>query len=297
MHPRRLALALLVALQGCRCEKGPTPPAPPPPTPRAEAAGIDAGTPASGAVLVDKSGVVELQRGSGSWTPAATGDRVGTSDAVRTPGDGEAELSVDGVRIKLRDRSEIRLTAASPGLLRGRVRGRVESDVQRGKGSVSLQVENGSAVASSEGGRFVVTAEGRTAVVAATSGEVEVSAGDRRVQVREGQAARVDTDSLEQPAQALRKVLLAVEWPGDKTNRSSVPVSGRVVAGSRVYVQGEPVEVGPAGEFRVDVRLHDGRQRIAVVTVDPFGRRKSAESDVVLDQSRPQVQMTTPWKH
>jgi len=106
----------------------------------------------------------------------------------------------------------------------------------------------------------------------------------------------VQTGALDQPTRALRKVLLAVQWPGDKTNRSSVPVSGRVAAGSRVYVQGQPVEVGPSGEFLIDVRLHDGRQRIAVVTVDPFGRRKSDQADVVLDQSLPQVQITTPWK-
>jgi len=183
---RRVALlGLAFALHGCRCNRNAPPPVPPPPTPRAEAAEPDAGLPPA-AVLVDKSGVVELQRGSGSWSPAATGDRVGSSDSLRTPGDGQAELSVDGVRIKLHDRSEVRLTAAGPGVLRARIRGRVESDVERGKGSVSLQVEDGSAVASSEGGHFMVTAEGKAVVVAATGGAVDVSSGGKQVQVREG---------------------------------------------------------------------------------------------------------------
>src|SRR5262245_28117497 len=296
MLRRVLVVGLVLVLQACRCERSHSPPSPPPPTPRAEAAEPDAGAPSGGAVLVDKSGVVELQRGSGSWTPAATGDRVGTSDAVRTPGDGQAELSVDGVRIKLHDRSEVRLTAAAPGLLRARVRGRVESQVERGEGAVSVQVEHGSGVARSEGGRFGGRAEGRTVVVAAIGGDVDVATGGRRVQVREGQSTRVQADDLEQPTRALRKVLLAVEWPGDKTNRSAVPVSGRVAAGSRVYIQGQPVEVAPSGEFHVDVQLHDGKQRIAVVTVDPFGRRKADQSDVVLDRSLPHVQMTSPWK-
>jgi hypothetical protein len=95
---------------------------------------------------------------------------------------------------------------------------------------------------------------------------------------------------------SFRRVLLAVEWPGDKTNRSSIPLSGRVAAGSRVYVQGQPVEVAPSGEFRAEVKLHDGKQKIAVVTVDPFGRRKSDEADITSDRRLPSVSIESPWK-
>ena len=287
-------VALLACLQACRCGKERVSPPdahvaepePPPPDP------------AKSAVLVGSKGVVELQRGGGTWSPATTGTRVTVSDALRTPADGEAELSVDGVRVKLHDRSELRLTAASSGLLRGRVRGRIESDVESGKGKISLQVEDGDTVATSSGGHFVVTAEGgRAAVVAATKGSVEVASAGKTVQVLKGQVARVESSGkLTKPTAAFRRVLLAVEWPGDKTNRSSIPLSGRVAAGSRVYVQGQPVEVAPSGEFRAEVKLHDGKQKIAVVTVDPFGRRKSDEADITRDQSIPGVRIDSPWK-
>ncbi|MFL5407652.1 MAG: hypothetical protein ACJ79O_17630 [Myxococcales bacterium] len=101
---------------------------------------------------------------------------------------------------------------------------------------------------------------------------------------------------LTQPAAALRRVLLAVRWPGDKTNRSSIPLTGRVLSGSRVYVQGQAVDVAPSGEFHTDVRLHDGRQKIAVVTVDPFGRRKADETQITRDQSVPEVRVGSPWR-
>ena len=292
----RVAAALLVAFAvfgpACRCDS--QRPAPTP-TPRAEATPAQAEAPA--AVLTRSRGTVELQRGGGPWGPAAAGEHIGVSDGVRTHPDAEAELSVDGVRVKLHDRSELRMAAVSPGLLRARVRGRVESEVEEGKGHVSLQVDDGTTVADSKGGHFLLTAEGEAVVVAATDGAVEVTSAGKTVEVHKGQLTRVEGNgALGQPAAALKKVLLAVQWPGDKTNRSSIPLSGRVAQGSRVYVQGEPVEVAPSGEFHADVRLRDGKQKIAVVTVDPLGRRKEAESQVTRDQSLPQVRVVSPWK-
>jgi hypothetical protein len=291
---RALAAALcaisLVGGQSCRCGREPPTPTP---APRAEAA--DAGA-AEAALLLSSKGKVELQRRDGAWGPAALGDRVGVSDGLRTPGDGEAELSVDGVRVKLHDRTELRLTAVSSGTLRARVRGRVESDVEQGRGRVSLQVQGGDAVADSSGGHFFLTAEGKSVVVAATRGTVALAAAGKTVELHKDEMVHVQAGSLGQPASALKKVLLSVRWPGDKTNRSSVPIGGRVAAGSRVYVQGEPVEVGPTGEFHVDVRLDEGRQRIAVVTIDPFGREKAERSEVTRDQSPPRVQVDTPWR-
>jgi hypothetical protein len=292
----RIAAALLLAFAvcgpACRCDA--QRPAPTP-TPRAEAAAPQPEAPA--AVLSASRGAVELQRGAGPWGPAAGGEHIGVSDGVRTHTDAEAELSVDGVRVKLHDRSELRLSAVSPGSLRARVHGRIESTVEAGKGHVSLQVADGSAIADSSGGRFLITAEGKAVVVATAEGAVDVTSGGRTVQVRKGQITRVENDgALDQPAAVLKKVLLAVHWPGDKTNRTSIPLSGRVAVGSRVYVQGEPVEVAPSGEFRTDVRLRDGAQKIAVVTVDPLGRRKEAESQVTRDQSLPQVKVDSPWR-
>jgi len=295
MRPGAAAVCAIwmVGVQSCRCGRQPPVPTPPP---RAEAAPAEAAAPSPAALLIEKKGGVELQRGGGAWSPASLGDRIAESDGVRTPEGAEAELSVDGVRVRLHDRSEVRLTGVSSGLLRARVRGRVESDVEEGRGRVSLQVEGGDAVADSAGGHFFLTAEGKSAVVAATRGSVALSAAGKRIEVGKDQVARAQGGNLDQPVQQLRKVLLAVKWPGDKTNRTAVPLAGRVAAGSRVYVQGQPVEVGPSGEFRADVHLMEGQQRIAVVTIDPFGRRREAGSRITRDRSRPQVQVDTPWR-
>src|SRR6266566_2432899 len=188
-------VALAVGAQSCKCEKDRPAPTP---TPRA-GAGPAPAAPEGAAVLIGSRGGVELQRGSKPWEPAAAGARLGESDALRTPDEAEAELSVDGVRVKLNDRSEIRLSAAASGVLRGRVRGRVESEVKKGKGRVSLQVEDGP-IAESSGGHFFLTAEERNVAVAATSGTVQVASGGKTVNVRKGQVSRVESKGkVQQP--------------------------------------------------------------------------------------------------
>ena len=72
-----------------------------------------------------------------------------------------------------------------------------------------------------------------------------------------------------------------------ETNQATVPISGRVEPGSRVFVQGQPVTVEAGGLFRAEVPLKQGKQKIAIVTVDALGRRKQVEGMVKRDDSLP----------
>jgi hypothetical protein len=259
--------------------------------------GSGATEPNAGAVLLRRSGGVELQRGSGRWSAASEGDRIFGADAVRTGPDAEAEISVDGVRVSVLDHSELRVSRAVPGTLRARIRGRVESVVEPGKGTIALQVQDSDVVASSSGGHFFVTADGQGAIAVGTlSGAVALEGGGRTVEVRGGQVSRLAGATPAQPTAALRKVLFAVRWPANKTNLPSLPLSGRVEPGSRVYVQGRPVEVAPSGEFHTDVVVREGKQRIAVVSIDPLGQRRQRESELTRDDSPPVVELVRPWR-
>ena len=60
---------------------------------------------------------------------------------------------------------------------------------------------------------------------------------------------------------------------------------------SRVFIQGRPVPVEPVGSFRADVPLRDGKQTVAVVAIDPLGRRKQVDTTIVRDQSTPTVRV------
>jgi hypothetical protein len=113
------------------------------------------------------------------------------------------------------------------------------------------------------------------------------------VDVSKGEVSKVVKEEAPSvPAAALRRVLLSVEWPKtQETNQAVLPLSGRVEPGSRVFVQGEPVTVESAGTFRAEVPLKQGKQKIAVVTVDALGRRKEVENVVRRDDSLPSIKV------
>ena len=246
------------------------------------------------AVVISRKGKVELQRGTeGGWSDAQVGDRLAPSDALRTQA-GEAEVGVSGVKMRVHEASAVRLKDANDRWLRAQVRGSVESEVEPGQGALDVEMEGSDARAHSQGGHFFVTADGRGIVaVAAVTGSVNLTAHNKQVEVKPGTVSRVPGGGAPEDASpALRRVLLSVRWPEERaTSKDTVPVSGKVEAGSRVFIQGQPVPVEPGGSFRAEVPLRDGKQTLAVVAIDALGRRKQVDTTIVRDQSSPTVRM------
>ncbi|MGE5047302.1 MAG: hypothetical protein ACM3PC_01935 [Deltaproteobacteria bacterium] len=246
------------------------------------------------AVVTARSGKVELLRANdGSVSEARVGDQLGVRDAVRTE-EGDADLAFDGVRLRLHDASQLTVEELHRQKMRARVRGSLESDVAE-NASLDVEAEGGDAVAHSDGGHFFITSDGHGIVAVATvTGSVHLAGSGESVEVAKGQVSRVSRTqpTPSQPAAALRRVLLSVQWPNQKeTNRATLPIVGRVEPGSRVFVQGVPVAVEPGGTFHAEVPLRQGRQKIAVVTVDALGRRRQVESVVVRDDSAPDIKV------
>jgi hypothetical protein len=275
-------VALLFAIAGCNKDE---------PRP-AVAVTSTAGEPArEQAVVTASRGQVELVR-DGNVSAVKVGDRLGVRDALRT-GDGEADLAVDGVKVRLHEASRLELQDVQKRAVRARVRGSVESEVENGK--LDVAIEDSDAVAHSEGGHFFVTADGRGVVaVASVTGTVHLSGAGKSVEVSDGKVGRVlrSGEAPSEPSAALRRVLLSVQWPGQReTNKATMPVVGRVEPGSRVFVQGQPVTVEAGGGFRAQVPLKKGKQKIAVVTVDALGRRKQVDTVVLRDDSLPDARV------
>ncbi len=243
-------LVLILAVPGCKQEGS-----------RPSLAGASTGTAdGAAAVVTAKNGKVQVLRAAdGSVAEAKVGDRLSVRDALRTEM-GEADVAVDGVRVRLHEGSRLELKQVGQKNLRARVRGTVESEVGQ-KGNLDVEIENSDALAHSQGGHFFVTADGRGVVaVASVTGTVNVSGGGRSIDLRKGEVTRISK-------------------------------RGRVEPGSRVFVQGEPVEVQEGGTFRAEVPLRKGKQKIAVVTVDTLGRRKEVESVVLRDDSLPDIKV------
>jgi hypothetical protein len=246
------------------------------------------------AVVTASHGKVELLRGaSGAWSDAKVGDRLSVKDALRTDV-GEADVAIDGVKLRVHEASRIELKNVEKRSMRTRVRGSVESEVDK-SGRLDVEIEDSDATAVSQGGHFFVTSDGKGVIaVAAVTGSVHLSSKGKSVEVTKGEVSHIGgaggTPSV--PAAALRRVLLAVQWPDSKeTNRPTVPISGRVEPGSRVFVQGQPVTVEAGGQFRAEVPLRQGKQKIAIITVDALGRRREVENTVKRDDSLPGVKV------
>jgi hypothetical protein len=277
-------LVLILAVQGCKQDGS-----------RPSLAVASTGTAdGAAAVVTAKNGKVQVLRAAdGSVAEAKVGDRLSVRDALRTD-IGEADVAVDGVRVRVHEGSRLELKQVGQKNLRARVRGSVESEVEQ-KGKLDVEIENSDALAHSEGGHFFVTADGRGVVaVASVTGTVNVSGGGKSIELAKGEVTRMTRSNPKPsvPVAALRRVLLNVQWPNQKeTNKATFPIAGRVEPGSRVFVQGLPVQVEEGGTFRTEVPLRQGKQKIAVVTVDALGRRKEVESMVLRDDSLPNIKV------
>ena len=267
-----LALLLLGCPTGCR-------------RPSSEPPDASAALPQVAATLLARKGKVELSRGGAGWSDARIGDQLVPNDALRTA-EGEAEIGLGAIRMRLHEASALRLQGTSASSLRARVRGTVESDVEPGRGALDVEVEGTDAVARSTGGHFFITADGRAIVsVATVTGTVNLAAKGHEVEVKKGEVSRVRERGPDGPSPALRRVLLSVRWPRAlATSEDAIPISGKVDPSSRVFVQGEPVAVEEDGAFTAQVPLHAGSQKISVLVVDPLGRRKQSWATVVREE-------------
>jgi len=238
------------------------------------------------AVILARTGKVELSRNGGRWADARVGDQLVPSDALRTEA-GEAELALGPVHMRLHESSAVRVKETGKSSMRARVHGAVESDVEPGRGELDVEMDGTDAVARSTGGHFFVMADGRGVVsVASVSGSVNVVAKKKEVEVKEGQVSRIEKGEVNAPSTALRRVLLSVRWPEESTSMEAVPVSGKVEPESRVFIQDRPVKVEKDGSFTAQVPLHDGAQKVAVLVVDPLGRRKQAWATIVRQEPK-----------
>src|SRR5205814_5073970 len=162
-------IAAACAVSGCKCQREPDIQG----VNSVRAAGADGPVQAAPrteglqAVVTASRGKVELSRGStGSWSEAKVGDKLSAQGALRTE-IGEADVAVEGVKLRLHDASKLEMKAVDKRKMRTRVHGSVESEVEQ-SGKLDVEIADTDAVAHSEGGHFFVTADGKGVVAVAS---------------------------------------------------------------------------------------------------------------------------------
>jgi hypothetical protein len=246
------------------------------------------------ATVISQKGKVEVQRKKGEWKTVNVGDRLDVTDAIRTSEDAEVDIAVNQVKLRIHERSEFAVKKLSDSVIRGRLTGRMESQVSAGKGSVEVEAEGSDAVVKTQGGHFSMISNGQGVVaVANLSGEVDVAAKGKSVSLKAGQVSHIKSNAApEPPSRALKNVLLAVEWPGAKvTNKKSITLAGKVEIGSRVTIQGRIIEPKEDGTFTAQVDLRPGRQELSVVATDVLGRKKRAQNMLTHDAKAPNIKL------
>ncbi|HYV47089.1 MAG TPA: hypothetical protein VFA20_19660 [Myxococcaceae bacterium] len=245
-------------------------------------------------------GTVEVRRAeAANWSPVREGDELGTEDAVRTGDEARLEIDYENIKIRVHERSELKLKTISNAGVRGQLRGQADTEVPSGRGVVELEAEGSDAVARTEGGAFSMTADGQGVVAVGTSsGWADLSAEGESIRIPTGMISVVPGKGKpKKPSQALRNVLLSVTWPEhDETNQKTYPVSGQVEPGARVAIGGQDVRVDERGRFKAQVPLRQGKQRVGVVATDVLGRKKRSDRQVLYDPTAPDFRLTRkPW--
>jgi hypothetical protein len=296
MSSRAAALALF-ALAGCGwCGTKPQPLAAPPPPPTAAA--VPAVEQPAAVELTTVQGEVEVRRGAGGqWTAARVPMSLGLDDSVRTPAGGAATLRVgqDG-SIEVRERTELSVRQLLVNRARFRVeRGRVRATPGPSRVAVALEASGSSAVAEASTGSFAVFNDGKGLVaVVAEAGEVKLTSGGGDAVLAAGQGARVLGAAAPSVEAVPRSVLLKVAWPEEKmTRQATMTLRGEADPGAMVSVNGKETPVGTDGHFETEVPLAAGANRIAVRSMDRFGRTTDESETLQVDRRPPPVKAHT----
>jgi hypothetical protein len=286
-------LILLFALAGCGfCGKKPEPPPPAPPSPPAAAE-----QPAT-VELSAAQGDVQVRRGSrGEWTLAKIPLSLGLDDSIRTPAGGAATLRVgrDG-NIEVRERTELSVRQLLVNRARFRVeRGRVRATPGPSRVAVAFESSGSSAVAEASTGSFAIFNDGKGLVaVVAEAGEVKLTSAGGDTLLAAGQGARVVGSAAPATEAVPRSVLLKVAWPEQKITRdASVTLRGEADPGALVSINGKEAQVGADGRFETEVPLAAGVNRIAVRSLDRFGRTADESETLQVDRRPPPVKART----
>ncbi len=244
--------------------------------------------------LSEVEGQVEIRRADGTWAPAQKGEKLRTSDSVRTQ-DGSYAVLVGGDRyeVKMEPGTEIsvdELTDSiskillSTGMATARVNGAARHSFEvRAKGS--------DAVAKTSAGAFSISNNGEgTVAVGTREGEVELFGQGKVVIVRAGQQSVVRPgQEPSAPAPIPSSLLLKVQWPAKLATRRQVIVSGEAEPGARVEVAGKVVVVDQQGRFRQPLKLSEGKNQLTVRALSVGGLSAEDGREVRLDTTAPSI--------
>jgi hypothetical protein len=223
--------------------------------------------------VVEVVGAVERTRGE-AWMELRVGDSLAPDEAVRTGPGARVDLQVgdEASRLSIPERSEVRVGELTRDVHSLNLeRGRIDVDYDESQARVLRVRSQGGALAETRAARFTMLRRGTMVAVVTRGGAVDLSSAGGRIQVGAGQQGIVfDGARPVGPEPIPLDVLLKVAR-APTANTLCLSLSGKVRAGTEVWVEDEPAEVSADGSFRADVPQAPGRSRVKVFAREPGG--------------------------
>ncbi|HEY8208746.1 MAG TPA: FecR domain-containing protein [Myxococcaceae bacterium] len=244
-------------------------------------------------------GTVEIRRASGKWGQVQAGDVLQPSDGVRT-GEGSTALLTGGdqYEVALEPQTEVAVDELTDSISRVMLGGGMATaKVKAGKHTFEVHARDSDAVARTRQGTFAISNNMQgTVAVGTKEGEVEFAGRGKTVIVRAGQESVVRPGQApSDPTSVPTSLLLKVDWPAGKVlTRADVTISGQSTPGTMVAVQDRRVVVDASGNFKVHLKLRDGKVPIKVRARSVSGIQQEAETEVRVDTHAPKVQLEPP---
>jgi hypothetical protein len=261
---------------------------PPPPAPE-----VKQGPPEL--VLGEVQGGVELKRGEGDWVPVSAGEKLQSSDTVRT-GDGAYAVLIGGeaYEVRMEPGTEISVDQLTDSISRLLLAGGMASAKVKGGAKHTFEVRSreGDATARTAAGAFTISSNGKgTVAVGTQEGEVELEGKGKAVIVRAGQQSIVlPGQGPSAPTPVPSSLLLKVEWPaGRQINRRTLVLVGTAAPGSTVAVNGQTLRPEADGRFRKELKLSEGRNGVKVTSKSVGGAQTTSERQVDVDTTPPKM--------
>ena len=301
-------LFLVLGAFGCHDPApAPAPPRPAPPV-QVQVLAADAGSGEEPAQVVHEtlpgflmnlsSGTAEVRRaGTNQWIVLKIGDPIRQGDAVRSAADNQLELTLGQGHIRVNPGGQLSLEALDASMIRAHITGQVEAQSAQGEQSIELQGEEG-VYGRVSAGRFLMNASssGRTQL-AVLSGSASLQSGDKSVELGEGESTSIERGKLGARSKVPKNVALHVGWPpNDATNQALLSLNGHVGAWTHVVVQNKEVTPGADGTFLAKVALKPGKQRVAVVATDVFGRHVAQTHVITMDPTAPAIKARVEYR-
>jgi hypothetical protein len=249
--------------------------------------------------ISEVSGQVQVRRGSGEWAVARQGERLRSSDGVKTADGSRAVLAAgDAYEVKMEAGTEVSVAELSETISRLQLGAGMATARVKGH-KFEVRATGSDATATTSEGTFAMSNNGAgTVAVGTREGEVQLIGKGKMVIVRAGQQAIVlPGQGPTEPVAIPTSLLLKVSLPSAlETANAQAVIAGNVAPGSLVEINGRRIKVDAVGKFTMPMVLRRDWNQVEVKGLGVGGQTADSTHRIKLDNDTGLSMEKPVWK-